>query len=274
MSIPREAIVLDRTQETPGIFTLRLALADRAAQARYRFAPGQFNMLHAFGVGAAPISIMSDPDDHAAIGHTIRIQGRVTTALAALRPGDRLGLRGPFGRGWPMAGLAGRDVLVVTGGLGCAPVVSVIHYLMRRRAAIGRLVIIQGVKHADDLLWRAQYEAWAAVPGTQVLLAASVGGAAWPWHVGPVTDLIDAAQFAPDDALAMMCGPEGMMQAAANRLLQRGVSAPRLFLSMERNMQCAEGRCGHCQLGNWFVCRDGPVFAWPAVAAWLAQRGF
>lgn len=271
---PLEAIVVERTQELPTIFTLQLVLADADAQAVYRFMPGQFNMLHLFGVGAVPISIMSDPEDTRGIGHTIRMQGRVTQGLAALKPGDRLGLRGPFGRGWPMAALEGRDVVVVTGGLGCAPVVSFIHYLMRRRERYGHLAIIQGVKHVDDLIWREQYEHWAQVPDTQVLLAASVGATLWPWHVGPVTDLFGEARFAPDHAVALMCGPEGMMRAAAASLLQRGLPEDRLYLSMERNMQCAQGRCGHCQLGGLFVCQDGPVFDWGQVKQWLDHRGF
>lgn len=272
--LPHAATVVARTQESPTIFTLQLRLADAAAQAAYRFAPGQFNMLHLFGVGAAPISIMTDPEERTLIGHTIRAAGRVTQGLAALQPGDSLGLRGPFGRGWPLQEMSGRDVVLVTGGLGCAPVVSVIHYILKRRERYGKLVIIQGVKHADDLIWRAQYDRWATLPDTQVLVAASEGGALWPWHVGRVTDLFGLARFDPQRAVAMMCGPQGMMQAAAESLLARGLPASQIYLSMERNMQCAVGRCGHCQFGGAFVCRDGPVFDWAQAAPLLAHRGF
>lgn len=271
---PHAVTVVGRTQESPTIFTLRLRLDDPAAQAAYRFAPGQFNMLYLYGVGEAPISIMSDPEERDGIGHTIRAQGRVTQGLAKLRPGDKLGLRGPFGRGWPLQEVSGCDVVLLTGGLGCAPVVSVIHYVLKRRERFGKLVIIQGVKHAEDLIWRAQYEQWAGLADTQVLVAASEGEALWPWHVGRVTDLFSLARFNPDCAVAMMCGPEGMMRAGADSLLARGLPESRLYLSMERNMQCAVGRCGHCQLGGSFVCRDGPVFNWGDVKALLAHRGF
>jgi len=271
---PHAATVVARTQESPTIFTLRLRLDDPAAQAAYRFAPGQFNMLYLYGVGEAPISIMSDPEERDGIGHTIRAVGRVTNGLAALRPGDRLGLRGPFGRGWPLREMGGCDVVVLTGGLGCAPVVSVVHYVLRRRERFGRLVVIQGVKHAEDLIWREQYAQWAQLPDTQVLVAASEGEALWPWHVGRVTDLFALARFEPRRAVALMCGPEGMMRAGAESLLSRGLPESRLYLSMERNMQCAVGRCGHCQLGGAFVCRDGPVFGWGEVKALLAHRGF
>jgi NAD(P)H-flavin reductase len=271
---PLEAIVVERTQESPTIFTLRLRLNDTAAQLAYRFAPGQFNMLYLYGVGEVPISIMSDPEDRDGIGHTIRALGRVTNGLAALQPGDSVGLRGPYGRGWPLQEISGCDVVLVTGGLGCAPVVSVIHYILKRRERYGKLVIIQGVKHAEDLIWREQYARWAELPNTQVLVAASEGMALWPWHVGRVTDLFALAQFNPACTVAMMCGPEGMMRVAAENLLERGVPESRLYLSMERNMQCAVGRCGHCQFGGAFVCRDGPVFDWGQVKTLLAHRGY
>jgi sulfhydrogenase subunit gamma (sulfur reductase) len=271
---PLEAIVVERTQESPTIFTLRLRLNDTAAQSAYCFAPGQFNMLYLYGSGEVPISIMSDPEDRDGIGHTIRAQGRVTNGLAALQPGDSVGLRGPYGRGWPLQEISGCDVVLVTGGLGCAPVVSVIHYILKRRDRFGKLVIIQGVKHAEDLIWREQYARWAKLPNTQVLVAASEGAALWPWHIGRVTELFGLAQFNPACAVAMMCGPEGMMRVAAENLLQRGVPESRLYLSMERNMQCAVGRCGHCQFGGAFVCRDGPVFDWGQVKTLLAHRGY
>lgn len=271
---PLEAVVIERKQESSSIFTLRLRLSDDAAQAAFSFAPGQFNMLYLYGVGEVPISIMSDPLERDGIGHTIRAVGRVTHGLAALSPGDRLGLRGPFGRGWPLQEIEGRDIVLVTGGLGCAPVVSVIHFILKRRERYGRFTIIQGVKHADDLIWREQYERWSTLPDTQVLVAADQGAALWPWHVGRVTDLFDQVQFDPDHAVGMMCGPEGMMLAAAKNLLPRGLPESRLYLSMERNMQCAVGRCGHCQMGGAFVCRDGPVFNWGQVKSLLAHRGF
>ncbi|MEW6120570.1 MAG: FAD/NAD(P)-binding protein [Pseudomonadota bacterium] len=271
---PHTATVVARTQESPSIFTLRVRFDDPATQAAYRFAPGQFNMLYLYGVGEAPISIMSDPEERDGIGHTIRAQGRVTQGLSNLQPGDKLGVRGPFGRGWPLQEAGGCDVVLLTGGLGCAPVVSVIHYVLKRRERFGKLVIIQGVKHAEDLIWRTQYDQWAKLPDTQVLVAASEGAALWPWHVGRVTDLFSLARFDPGCAVAMMCGPEGMMHAGADSLLARGLPESRLFLSMERNMQCAVGRCGHCQLGAAFVCRDGPVFNWGEVRALLGHRGF
>ncbi|HJV52114.1 MAG TPA: FAD/NAD(P)-binding protein, partial [Noviherbaspirillum sp.] len=270
--LPLEAQIVERVEESNNVFTLRLALADEAARATYRFEPGQFNMLYLYGAGEVPISIVSDPDDPSSLGHTIRVVGRVTRALAELRPGERIGLRGPYGRGWPMRQAQGHDVLIVTGGLGCAPVVSVINYVLARRASFGRLTIIQGVKHAEELLWRERYAYWATLPDTQVLLAADHGGPVWPWHVGVVTEVFDDARIAPERTVVMMCGPEGMMRASVKNLAARGVAEERIYVNMERNMQCAVGHCGHCQYGGAFVCRQGPVFAYPEVKALFETR--
>lgn len=272
--LPYEAEVVERIEETPSIFTLRLRFTDPEVHRSYSFAPGQFNMLYLHGVGEVPISIVSDPGDEHMYDHTIRRVGRVTEGLARLRAGDRLGVRGPYGRGWPLAEAQDKDVVVVTGGLGCAPVMSVINYVMHRREQYRRLIIMQGVKHADDLIWREQYEAWAKLPDTQVLLAASQGGPLWPWHVGHVPVLFDKANLDPANSTVMMCGPEGMMIAVVDELSRRGFAGEQLYLSMERNMQCGMGLCGHCQLGGKFVCKDGPVFSYPEISHLLGIKGF
>ncbi len=274
LHVPQEVEVVERIQESPTIFTLRLRFTDPARHAAFRFAPGQFNMLYLYGVGEVAISIVSDPEDAHLFDHTIRAVGRVTRGLAQLKAGDRLGVRGPYGRGWPLALAEQRDVMIVTGGLGCAPVVSVINYVMRRRERFRRLVIMQGVKHSDDLIWRSQYARWSRQPDTQVLVAADVGATLWPWHVGHVTELFGKVEMDFPRAVVMMCGPEGMMQVAVDHLLERGVREDSLHLSMERSMNCAVGLCGHCQYGGKFVCRDGPVFNYSEIKALFGIRGF
>ena len=278
-----EAEIVERIQEADGIFTLRLKMVEAGAMARYCaadqrtpycFEPGQFNMVYLYGVGEIPISIVSDPEDDTLLDHTIRVVGRVTRGINNLEQGDRIGLRGPFGRGWPMEQARGKDVVIVTGGLGCAPVVSVINYIMRRREQFNGLSILQGVKHHNDLIWRERYEQWESEKDTQVFLAADVGGRGWPWHVGPVTVLFEKLEVDPENTIAMMCGPEGMMRAAAGELVKRGVKEESLWLSMERNMQCGVGHCGHCQIGGSFVCKDGPVFNYPEVKELFGVKGF
>ncbi len=272
--LPHEARIVARVQEAPDIFTLRLRFTDMTHHARYNFAAGQFNMLYLHGVGEVAISISSDPKDTHLIDHTIRIVGRVTKALAELQTGDYIGVRGPFGRGWPMHSAQGRDVVLMTGGLGCAPVLSVIHYVLRRRASYERLIIMQGVKHSNDLIWRRHYDEWASKPNVQVLLTADEAGQGWPFDTGLVTKLIEQAQFDPINSIAMLCGPEGMMRASTQALLTRGIPAGDIWLSMERNMHCAVGHCGHCQFGGSFVCKDGPVFPLPEISHLFGVKGF
>ena len=272
--LPDEAIILDRIQEAPKLFTLRIKLTDAELQTAYEFDPGQFNMVYLYGVGEIPISIVSDPMDSHIIDHTIRVVGRITRGLTHLKAGDRIGLRGPYGRGWPMLTAKHKDVVIVTGGLGCAPVVSVINYIEQRREQFGRLNIVQGVKHTADFIWKERYDVWRKLPQTRVLLAADVGEVLWPWHIGPVTTLFDQLEFDPDNVTVMMCGPQGMMRVVCDHMLDKGVHPTQLFLSMERNMQCAIGHCGHCQYGSQFICKDGPVFSYDRIRHLFNTKGF
>jgi len=271
--IPMEATVITRTQESPSIFSLGLRFTDSALNDQYSFQPGQFNMLYVFGIGEVPISIVSDPQQTDELVHTIRNVGRVTQALSTLKPGDRLGIRGPYGRGWPLQAAHQHDVLIVTGGLGCAPSVSIINYIMSRRHQFGRVSIIQGVKHSDDLIWQTRYQEWMQQDNTQVLLAADVAGHGWSWHIGLVTELLPQVELDITQAIIMLCGPEMMMQATAQQLLSSGANADQIWLSMERNMQCATGLCGHCQYGADFICKDGPVFCYSTIQDRLGRRG-
>jgi len=272
--LPMAATIIERIQESPSLFTLRLRFSDPEIQNQYSFMPGQFNMLYLHGVGEVPISIVSDPEDEHMLDHTIRSVGRVTKGMGKLREGDSLGVRGPFGRGWPLFQAEQRDVIVVTGGLGCAPVVSVINYIMRRRERFGFVNIVQGVKHSSDFIWRERYDQWRQAPDTKVLLAADAGEPLWPWHLGPVTGLFNDLEFDKRNVIVMLCGPEGLMRVVIKYMLEQGVEGSALWLSMERDMHCGVGHCGHCQYGAKFVCRDGPVFCYDEIKDLFAVKGF
>jgi len=272
--VPWEARVVSRREEAPDIVTLSLRLSDPVAAGSFRFAPGQFNMLYLFGVGQVPLSLCSDPDSSDSFEHTVRRIGRVTQGLAGLTAGAAVGVRGPFGNGWPVHEVLGRDLLVVTGGLGCAQVVSLIRYVMCRRELYGRIWILQGVRHANDLIWRNQYVAWASIPRTEVRLAADLPAAGWSGHRGLVTELLALLNLEPRRCSAMLGGPELMMLEAVALLRERGFSDGDIWLSLERNMQCGDGRCGYCQFGPWFICRDGPVFRYAEIADFFGARGF
>ncbi len=269
-----QAEIVERIQDSHNIFTLRLRFTDRTIQNTYKYSPGQFNMLYMFGLGEVPISIVSDLEHDDLIDHTIRSVGRITNAMSSLKQGDKIGVRGPYGRGWPMQESEDKNIVLVTGGLGCAPSVSVIHYVLNRRDKYKQLTILQGIKKSSDLIWRKQYEQWASMPRTQVLLAADVAQKDWPWTEGPVTQLFDQAQINSNNSIAMMCGPEPMMIAAARELSKRNFSDDDIWLSIERNMQCAIGQCGHCQYGKHFVCRNGPVFPYREIKDLVKVTGY
>jgi NAD(P)H-flavin reductase len=196
--------------------------------------------------------------------HTVRAVGAVTSALCASGPGDVIGFRGPFGRGWPLAAAEGRDVVIVAGGLGLAPLRPAVHALLARRERYGRVSVLCGGRSPSELLYDDEVEGWRA-GGLDVELIVDVPDDAWRGHVGVVTRLIRRAAFDPDRMLAMACGPEVMMRFAAAALLERGLAHQDIWLSLERSMKCGTGHCGHCQLGPLFVCKDGPVVRLDAV---------
>ena len=266
------ARIIDHRVEAEGIHTFVVRFIDSAARRGYRFEPGQFNMLYAYGVGEVPISIVSDPSDPTRLEHTVRIAGRVTSVMAQWKVGDVVGVRGPYGSSWPLQAARGRDVLIVTGGLGCAPVVGVINYIFQRRDDYGHLHILHGVKTPNDLLYRERFDAWRRDPRTTVHLSADQPDKSWRYRIGVVTTLFDELVVAPG-TIVLMCGPEVMMEYAVRSLVRKGISESDIYLSMERHMQCAVGLCGHCQFGPLFVCKDGPVFAYPAVKSRFGVSG-
>lgn len=256
--LPRRARVLASRQDTRDTWTLELEL-DGAAP--LPFAPGQFNMLWPFGVGEAPISICGDPAEPARIVHTVRAVGAVSQAIAAAAPGAVLGLRGPFGHGWPTVQAIGHDVLIVAGGIGLAPLRPVILELLAHRGQYGRAALLYGARTPADALYGHELDAWRA-RGLQVLTTVDVADRSWTGAVGVVTRLIPRAEVDPARTVAMVCGPDVMMRFTAQELTARGFPAARVHLSLERNMRCAVALCGHCQYGPTLLCRDGPVLTW------------
>lgn len=265
--VPRVAHVRHRRRDGPQVWTLDIEAEGLEAVA---FAPGQFNMLTAFGVGEVPIGISGDPAAPDHFVHTIRAVGPVSSALARLSPGDALGIRGPFGVGWPMVEAAGRDVVVVAGGLGLAPLRPALYRLLGERERYGQIVLIYGARSPSDILFRREFESWRHRLDVEVTVDYAISG--WQGHVGVVTALITRASFDPLSAIAFVCGPEIMMRFAIAALGDAGVREEAIYLSMERNMKCAIGLCGRCQFGPVFVCRDGPIFRYDRVRGMLTLK--
>ena len=264
--VPSRYRVVDRVEELADTVTLAVEPVDEPVAAPGH---GQFNMLWAFGVGEVPISVSARSPY---LAHTIRADGATTTALCSLTPGDMLGLRGPFGVGWDLDAAAGGDLVVIGGGIGLAPVRSVIRAVIAERDRFGHVSVLIGARSPGSLLYRDELADWRRDGDIEVLVTVDSAPSGWTGDVGVVTTLVDAAGFDPSRTTAMVCGPEIMMRFSALALIGRGVAAERVKVSLERNMVCAVAQCGHCQIGPVFVCREGPVFDWGAARSLLEVR--
>lgn len=222
-------------------------------------ATGQFNMLYVFEIGEIPISISGNPVRPGSLLHTIRAVGVVSRALQTLKRGDTLGVRGPFGSHWPIEQATGKDVVVMAGGIGLAPLRSTMYQLLAHREDYGRVILLYGARSPADMLYRRELERWRTRLDLDILVTVDHATSAWRGSVGVVTKLIPHAPFDPGKTIAFICGPEIMMRFCAAELQENGVAEDQIFVSLERNMKCAAGFCGHCQYQPYFVCRDGPI---------------
>jgi NAD(P)H-flavin reductase len=238
----------------------------------FHFLPGQFNMLYVFGTGEIPVSISGDPGEPGKQVHTVRMVGPVSRALRKLKAGSLLGVRGPFGSGWPVTGAVGQDVILVAGGIGLAPLRPVLYSLLKNREQYGNIALLYGTRSPEDILFKAELEQWRSRFDLQIYLTVDRASGDWKGNVGVVTSLIQKVTFTPGKTTAMTCGPEIMMRFTGAALEKQGIKKENIFLSMERNMKCAVGLCGHCQLGPVFVCRDGPVFRYDQMVSFLTKR--
>ena len=257
-------------RETHDTFTLDLTCPDDGGE--FSFAPGQFNMLYAFGVGEVPISISGDPATTGILVHTIRAVGAVTRAMQKLKRNDLIGVRGPFGSAWPVKEAVGRDIVIVTGGIGLAPLRPAFYHLLAHRDDYNRVVLLYGARTRDDILYRDELKQWRGELDLEVDVTVDRSVGRWKGNVGVVTKLIGRAEFTPNNTTALICGPEVMMRFTVQTLLNRGVGMQNIYVSVERNMKCAVGFCGHCQYGPKFICKDGPVFRFSEIADIFGAR--
>jgi NAD(P)H-flavin reductase len=262
--------VVRRRRETADTFTLEVVPA--AGAGGFAFAPGQFNMLYAFGVGEVPISISGNQAQKGTLVHTIRAVGAVSQALTRLRAGDLMGVRGPFGSRWPVAEAQESDMVIVAGGLGLAPLRPAIYHILNHRAEYGNVELIYGARTPQDLLYRLELERWRGRFDMRVHVTVDSASSDWRGNVGVVTNIIPRARFDPEHTVALICGPGVMMRFTVQELLNRGVALGNIFVSLERNMKCGLGLCGHCQLGPVFICKDGPIFSYEFIKPWFEKR--
>ena len=251
------------SRETHDTFTI--VLRPQKAEKSFTFAPGQFNMLYMFGAGEVPVSISGNPLDKKTITHTIRAVGNVTQLMRQLKTGDRVGLRGPFGSRWPISEASGKDAVIVAGGIGLAPLRPVVYQFFARRKRYRRVTLLYGTRTPEDILYKRELKRWRAELDMDVHVTVDRATGSWRGNVDVVPALIPRAAFEAGRTVAMVCGPEVMMHFTVRALKERGLGNEDIYVSMERNMKCAVGFCGHCQYGPYFICKDGPVFRFDRV---------
>lgn len=268
--LPLPYRVTSRQAETRDSYSLRL---EPVGAALAPFEPGQFTMLYRPGVGEIAISVSGDPSTRdGSLTQTIRDVGAVSHALVRSRPGEVIGVRGPFGRGWGLGQAVGRDLVIVAGGVGLAPLRPVVLGALARRADFGRIVLVAGARGPEEFLFRPQLAAWARESRLEVRLTVDQPATGWDGQVGFVTEPLGRLEIDAERTTAFVCGPEPMIRFSASVLLAKKMPASGIQISLERNMQCGVGLCGHCQLGPLLVCRDGPVVDYERARPLLAVR--
>jgi NAD(P)H-flavin reductase len=269
--LPVQYKIKSKTLENHDTFTFELLPLD--PEGNFRFLPGQFNMLYLFGMGEVAISISGDSEKALPIVHTIRAVGTVTKAMQNLQAGDVIGVRGPFGSSWPIESAKGKDVLVIVGGIGLAPLRPVLYYLMAHRENYGQVSLLYGARTPEDQIFMSEYLEWSKKLDVYTTVdRVDKNKNNWQGQVGVVTNLIAKAKFDASNSVAMICGPEIMMRFVGLKLKDYGMKFEDIFISMERNMKCAIGFCGHCQLAGTFICKNGPVYTYQEMQKYLELR--
>jgi len=261
--------IMSKKREAENSFTFELQSLE---QKPVKFSPGQFNMLYAFGIGEVPISFSGDPTIQNSIVHTIKAVGKVTQALSRMEEGELMGVRGPFGNSWPITKLRNKDLIIIAGGIGLAPLRPLIYYLLHHRKEFGKISILYGARDPLDLIFYDELETWSKEFDDQVMITVDFADESWSGHVGVVTNLISEIPFSLKDSVALLCGPELMLRFTIRELLQKNIAMKDIYLSMERNMKCAIGHCGRCQYVQNFLCKDGPVFSYSRVEPFFNKK--
>jgi NAD(P)H-flavin reductase len=262
--VPQFVKINKMVWETEQVFTIYLT-PNEEMDGKFCFMPGQFNMLYIFGIGEAAISISSSPYKPRTIIHTIHKVGTVTSALSKFKKGSYVGIRGPFGSSWPVEESKGKDVCILAGGIGLAPLRPMIYSLFKNRKDYGKITILYGARTPQDMLYRVELEQWSKLNDVRAEVTVDRGDQSWKGNIGFAANLLSYIQMDNKNTITLVCGPEVMMKYSIEELIEKGIPEENIYLSLERNMKCAVGFCGHCQYGPKFICKDGPVFNYPEV---------
>ena len=245
-------------KETEDIKTFRIVLENKLLRENFYFQPGEFVLISVFGVGEAPFSISSSPFKKY-FEITVRKVGNVTNALFNLKENDYIGVRGPYGKGYPMSEFEGKNVVLIAGGCGLAPLRSVVEYILEEREKYGKIILLYGAKTPKDILYKKEIEKWKKERNFNIYLTVDKKTKSWTGEVGIVTKLIDKINNF-ENSVFCICGPPIMIKFAVHSLKEKNVGYEDIFVSLERKMQCGIGLCCHCNINDVYVCKDGPVF--------------
>jgi len=263
---PWPARITSITELTAKEKLFEVRLIDERAREAFDFTAGQFIELSIFGVGEAPISISSAPSKQGFIELCIREVGTVTSAIHRMRCGDVVGIRGPFGRGFPFDEMTGQDILVVAGGLGIAPLKSLINHIHDERHLFGNVTILLGAQTPSDILFRQEFDMWKHRQDFNLIMTVDQPDDGWDGEVGRVTRLFDSLEIDPQNTYGVICGPPVMYPFVVEEMRKKELHVDRIYVSLERRMKCGIGMCGHCAVGHQYVCIEGPVFSyWEAI---------
>ena len=259
--IPSKAVIKKIRKETADTNTYTLAFLDKEKRDRFSFTPGQFVMVSVLGIGEAAISLSSSPLNRECFDITIHKVGDVTNAISSMKKKDSLWIRGPYGKGWPMEEARGKNLLIIAGGIGLPPLRGVIANIEKKREEYGQLEILYGARTPKDLIFQYEYDGWKKIKGARLEITVDEAQEKWDGNIGLVTSLFPKMVTHPSNAVVFTCGPEIMMLYVTKCLETMGFKEEQIYVSMERRMKCGVGKCGHCQIGSRYVCKDGPVFS-------------
>lgn len=263
--MPKIATIRDISDELADVKSFNVRLRDQNEQENFKFRSGQFLEVSAFGVGEAPISISSSPSRHGSFTLTVKAVGSVTNALHAMNPGDEIGIRGPYGNGFPFEEVQGKDVLFVAGGIGLAPLSSLLVNMLDHRSDFRRITLLYGARNPSELLYKESLTEWDSLEGLDLLTTVDVGDDDWQGNVGVVTTLFSKTTISPENCVAFVCGPPIMFRFVIKELKERGFEDEQIVSTLERYMKCGVGKCGHCCISHKYVCVDGPVFTYDEI---------
>ncbi len=269
--VPHLATLKAAAQLTPDIKLLRVELQDSGAGASFDYKPGQFALVSAFGEGEAPFGIVSLAAQRDGLEFAVRRIGTVTRGLQELEPGDILGVRGPFGNWFPLEDYEGKNIIIIGGGIGMAPLRPVVNRILKQRNDYKDLLVINGARTPQDLVFQPEFPTWMKAPSTRLELTVDRGDEDWKGRVALVPDVVKELAPSPDNAIAIICGPPIMIRFTLTRPRELGFKDNQIVTTLEAKMKCGLGKCARCNIGEKYVCQDGPVFTLEQISQFLEQ---